>query len=77
MNTEEHEQDEINHPRHYTRGRIEVWDFIIDQQMDYCTGCVVKYLARAGFKGDKLKDLRKAKAYLEKLIDVEQQKRES
>lgn len=53
------EHDVVNHPSHYTRGNIEVIDFIEDQQLPYHLGNVVKYVARAGFKGDKVEDLKK------------------
>lgn len=45
-------EDVINHPSHYTRGKIEV----------------IKYIARAGYKGDKLEDLKKARWYLDRYI---------
>ncbi len=61
----------IASPPHYTRGRIEVWDFIADQKLDYFTGNIVKYLLRAGYKGSKMEDLQKARAYLNKLIQME------
>ena len=64
--------DHVFHPAHYTRGTIEVWDFIINQQLDFLSGNIVKYLCRAGHKGDKMTDLRKAKAYLDKLIESEE-----
>lgn len=51
--------DAVNHPSHYTRGKIEVIDFIEDQQLPYHLGNVIKYIARAGYKGDKLEDLKK------------------
>lgn len=35
----------------------------------YLLGNVLKYLARAPLKGDKLNDLRKAQHYLERLIE--------
>lgn len=53
--------DAVNHPSHYTRGKIEVIDFIEDQQLPYHLGNVIKYIARAGYKGDKLEDLKKSK----------------
>ena len=53
------EHDVVNHPSHYTRGNIEVIDFIEDEQLPYHLGNVVKYVARAGFKGDKVEDLKK------------------
>ena len=57
-------------PDHYQHGRIQVWDFIVDQQLDFLAGNVIKYLCRAGRKDKEpsLDDLRKAKAYLDKKI---------
>lgn len=63
------EQDAVNHPSHYTRGKIEVIDFIEDQQLPYHLGNVIKYIARAGYKGDKLEDLKKARWYLDRYIN--------
>lgn len=62
------QEDVINHPSHYTRGKIEVIDFIEDQQLPYHLGNVIKYIARAGYKGDKLEDLKKARWYLDRYI---------
>lgn len=62
-------EDVINHPSHYTRGNIEVIDFIEDQQLPYHLGNVIKYIARAGHKGDKLEDLKKARWYLDRYIN--------
>lgn len=66
VSTKEH--DVVNHPSHYTRGNIEVIDFIEDQQLPYHLGNVVKYVARAGYKGDKVEDLKKAQWYLNRYI---------
>lgn len=63
-------EDVINHPSHYTRGKIEVIDFIEDQQLPYHLGNVIKYIARAGYKGDKLEDLKKARWYLDRYINA-------
>ena len=54
-------------PAHYTRGSIEVWDFIRDQQLNYHLGNAIKYICRAGFKSPdtKVDDLKKAIHYLE------------
>ena len=54
-------------PKHYTRGSIEVWDFIRDQDLNYHLGNAIKYICRAGYKGDnsKAQDLTKAIHYLE------------
>jgi len=50
-------------PTYYTRGSIEVWDFI---QLNYHLGNVVKYVCRAGHKdaSTKRQDLKKAIHYL-------------
>tara|TARA_Y100000758_G_C16005086_1_gene405530 strand:+ start:124 stop:378 length:255 start_codon:yes stop_codon:yes gene_type:complete len=64
------EDTKIN-PDHYKQGKIEVIDFIIDQKMDYLTANVQKYIARWRFK-DGLCDLKKAKWFLDKLIEQEE-----
>ena len=64
--------DNIN-PIHYKQGKIEVIDFILDQKMDYLTANVQKYLSRWRFK-DGLCDLKKAKWFLDKLIEQEEGK---
>jgi hypothetical protein len=62
-------KDLVNHPNHYTKGGIEVHDFISAWNMDFDTGNVIKYVTRAPYKGNKLQDLQKAKWYLDKLIE--------
>jgi len=57
-------------PAHYQRGSIQVWDFIADQKLDFFAGNIVKYVCRAGHKGDKLEDLKKVKAYIDKYIEL-------
>ena len=54
-------------PKHYTRGSIEVWDFIRDQDLNYHLGNAIKYICRAGFKSTntEIEDLQKAIHYLE------------
>lgn len=54
----------VNHPAHYNRGKIEVVDFIYDQQLNFNRGNAIKYICRAGFKGDMVEDLEKAIWYL-------------
>ena len=58
-------------PAHYTRGAIEVWDFIRDQDLNYHLGNAIKYIGRAGFKSPrtKIEDLKKAIHYLENELD--------
>lgn len=67
---EKHDQEMVNHPKHYTQGTIEVSDFIIDQKLDFLAGNIVKYVCRHKFKGTPVQDLKKARWYLDKLIEV-------
>jgi hypothetical protein len=60
--------DAINHPPHYNTGGIEVIDFIEAKSLSYHLGNVIKYIARADHKGDRLENLKKAKWYLEREI---------
>lgn len=62
--------DPVGNPLHYTSGKIEVWDFIVDQGFNYLRGNIVKYIARAGKKdkNTELQDLEKALAYLQREI---------
>lgn len=64
--------DNVNHPSHYTSGNIEVIDFIEDQKLDYHLGNAVKYIARAGKKDpDKfIEDLEKAIWYIKRKIET-------
>lgn len=61
--------DPVNHPLHYVAGGIEVIDFIEAKKLGYNLGNVVKYIARADYKGNKLEDLRKAQWYLTRAIE--------
>lgn len=54
----------VNHPSHYNQGKIEVIEAIDDWKLGFSLGNAVKYIARAGHKGDRLEDLRKAAWYL-------------
>lgn len=60
--------DDINHPSNYTQGDIEVIDYIEDKKLGYRLGNVVKYVSRAGHKDDAIKDLKKARWYLNREI---------
>lgn len=60
--------DMVNNPAHYTFGGIETIDFIEAKQLNYHCGNVIKYVSRAGKKGERLEDLKKARWYLEREI---------
>ena len=55
---------------HYKQSQYETWDVINDWGLGYFDGNAVKYLSRWRHKGG-IDDLRKAKHYIEKLIELE------
>lgn len=63
--------DNVNHPAHYTDGKIEVIDFIEDKNLNYHRGNAVKYIARSGKKdhAKEIEDLQKASWYINREID--------
>ena len=63
---EQQDDDPVNHPSHYTQGKIEVADFIADQKLNFDRGNAVKYLCRAGAKDPEkeIQDLEKAIWYI-------------
>lgn len=68
---EEPENDPVNHPAHYTTGKIECIDFITDKRLNFCRGNAVKYIIRAGLKDPEkeIEDLEKAVFYLNHEIE--------
>ena len=66
----------VNHPAYYQAGGIEAIDVIEAWGLGFCLGNTVKYIARAGKKGSRLTDLKKAAWYLNRLIKrLEKQQR--
>ena len=64
--------DSVNHPVHYTVGKIEVIDYLQEKMTaemfeGFCIGNALKYLSRYRFKGG-LEDLKKAEWYLDRII---------
>ena len=59
-----------HNPSHYQRGRIQVWDFIVDQQLDFLAGNIIKYICRAGHKDQEteIDDWLKVRAYVNRKI---------
>jgi hypothetical protein len=58
---------------HYKTHTIQPWDAILAWGLGFLDGNIVKYVARWQHK-DGLKDLYKARHYLDKLIEVEEAK---
>lgn len=63
-------EDKINWPKHYNQGKIQPADAILDWKLGFCLGNVVKYVARANYKGAKIEDLKKARWYLDREISI-------
>lgn len=65
------QNDVVNHPSHYTDGKIEVIDFIEDKNLNYHRGNAIKYISRAGkkHKDTEVEDLKKAIWYLNREIE--------
>jgi len=63
--------DPVNKPSHYTEGRqFETIEVIEDWKLSYRLGNCVKYISRAGRKGDRKQDLEKAAWYLQREIEA-------
>lgn len=62
------DHDPVNHPAHYTFGKIEVIEIIEALDLPYHDGAALKYLLRWRRKGG-IEDLRKAKWYIERMIE--------
>lgn len=57
---------------HYKKFKIQPWDVIDEYGLDFYAGNALKYLLRQ--KNDRLEDLKKARHYLDKLIELEEGK---
>ena len=70
--------DNVNHPAHYggADNAYEAIKVIEAWNLDFCLGNVIKYISRAGKKeGNSLiQDLEKAKWYLDKAEELEEEK---
>lgn len=67
--------DVVNSPKHYTQGRFETIDVIMDitkhlpGDQGYLVGNIIKYLSRYHFKNGP-EDVAKARWYTNKLLEV-------
>jgi hypothetical protein len=62
--------DNIKDPKHYSRWKIEPVQFMMENEIPYVEGNVIKYIMRWRYKGG-LEDLHKAQEYLNILIKNE------
>ena len=58
---------------HYKDKGMEPWDYVAINDIGYFEGCAIKYLTRWQEKGG-IEDLKKAGHYIQKKIEVEQNK---
>lgn len=56
--------DKVNHPSHYQGKGFEVIDIIEDFGLNFHLGNAIKYILRAGKKGNRTQDIQKAIWYL-------------
>lgn len=67
--------DNINHPTHYNSHPSGVECIDIVEHFGFNVGNAIKYLWRAGLKGDTLEDLKKAAWYVQREIAKREGKR--
>lgn len=67
-------RDEQVGGNHYSKHKIQPWDIWKEYGLDPWLAGVVKYILRAGHKGVKLEDLKKARHYLDRAIEIEEGK---
>ena len=60
---------DLTNPSHYTRLLPEPIDVIEAWDLNFRLANALKYIARAGFKGDRESDLRKAVWYLQRELE--------
>ena len=72
--------DPVNRPPHYTSHPSGVECIEITEYMNFCIGNAIKYLWRAGRKGQQIEDLRKARWYIDReiarLLNIKEERNE-
>lgn len=63
------EHNPVSNPMYYRIGGIDTLDFIIAKELGYLEGNIIKYLVRHRLKENSLQDLKKARYYLNRLIE--------
>lgn len=60
---------DVDHPEHYNLHPSGIECIDVAEAFNFNLGNVIKYVWRAGLKGDAVIDLRKARCYLQREID--------
>jgi hypothetical protein len=63
------EHDAVNHPQHYTSHPSGVECITVVEHFNFNRGNAIKYIWRAGEKGNEIEDLKKATWYVQREID--------
>jgi len=60
--------DPVNNPAHYTSNSSGIECIDVVEHLNFCRGNAIKYIWRAGLKGDEIEDLKKAAWYIAREI---------
>lgn len=60
--------DPVNHPSHYA-DHYEHEVIELTEKLDFCLGNAVKYILRAPYKGHEAEDLKKARWYVNRMVE--------
>lgn len=66
--------DPVNHPAHYKAHPSGIECIQVTEHLSFLRGNAIKYLWRAGQKGNIIEDLEKARWYIEREIELERRK---
>lgn len=69
--------EDVSNQSHYTRFKIQPIEFCKANDLGYLEGCVIKYVCRYPYKGAPVKDLLKARDYIDHLITKQKEKEEN
>lgn len=61
--------DSVHHPKHYNAHPSGVEAITVCEAFNFNVGNAIKYLWRAGLKGDAVEDLKKAAWYINREVD--------
>ena len=68
----ESDDNSVTTPSYYRNYAIKPIDFIVNNNIPFAEGCIIKYVVRWKQKNG-IEDLKKAKVYLNKLIELSEQ----
>lgn len=69
-----YKDDTVDHPKHYTAHPTGIECITIVEHFTFNVGNAIKYLWRAGLKGEALEDLRKAVWYIQREIELREKR---